>query len=127
MSKDIEKRKAKRRVMLDSFSFFVVVPKKGTHRLKVEDLSELGLGFCIDESGEAHTDFPVKSGDQLEVNLYLNQSLYLPLRAKVVRVEDRNAVRRVGAELSEKDSGAQKALSHFVSFLDQLIDAAHLK
>lgn len=127
MSKDTEKRKVKRRTILDSFSFFVVVPKKGIHRLKVEDLSELGLGFCIDESGEAHSEFPVKTGDELEVNLYFNQSLFLPLRAKVVRVDERNAVRRIGAELSDRGSAPQKALTHFMGFLDQLIDAAQLK
>jgi hypothetical protein len=126
-NKEIDKRKAKRRHILDSFSFFAVVPKKGIHRLKVEDLSELGLGFCIDETGEAHTDFPVKSGDVLDVNLYFNQSLFLPLRAKIVRVEERNAVRRIGAELSDKGSASQKALTHFMGFLDQLIDAAQLK
>ncbi len=127
MSKDAEKRKAKRRVILDSFSFFAVVPKKGIHRLKVDDLSEMGIGFCLDETGEAHHDFPVKSGDSLEVSLYFNQSLFLPLNVKIVRVSEKDSVRRIGAELSEKGTASHKALTHFMNFLDQMIDSAQLK
>ena len=47
-----EKRRAKRRGILDRFSFYISIPKLGHSRHKVKDISELGIGFELDTLGE---------------------------------------------------------------------------
>ena len=56
----MERRKAKRRPILEAFSFFVVVPKKGMMKLAVLDVSESGLGFDYDVGGEDTSSFPIE-------------------------------------------------------------------
>lgn len=122
-----ERRKSQRRPILDSFSFFIVIPKKGVHRLPIHDLSDQGLGFDFDIEGESYADFPLHPEEKLELQFYLNQSLYLPLSIKVARVETRGLIRRVGAEFIEKDSKSFKAFLAFIQMLDCVIEAGVLK
>ncbi len=122
----IEKRRSKRRPVLDTFSLFVVVPKKGIHRLQVHDVSDFGIGFDIDTDGEVAADYPLKNGDRIELHFYLNQSLYLPLTVDIVRLEQVKTVRRVGAELNKKESAALKAYLSFLKMLDEIVDVAQV-
>src|SRR5579885_2681962 len=92
-----ERRRSARQPILDSFSLFVVVPKKGIHRLPIHDVSAEGIGFDLDTEGESPSDFPVKVGETLELRLYLNQSLFLALEAKVMRSQEKDLIRRIGA------------------------------
>jgi hypothetical protein len=118
----VERRRGKRRPILESFSLFIVVPRKGVHRLAVRDLSEVGMGFDLDTEGESATDFPLKAGDPVEVRFYLNQSLFLPLTLEIARVEEKGGVRRVGAAFNNpKDLGYQGYLS-FLKMLDGILD-----
>jgi hypothetical protein len=122
-----ERRASKRRPILDSFSFSVSMPRKGPHRLVVSDISELGIGFHADIEGEEHSDFPLKKGDSLEVHLYLNQSLFLPLPVKVARVEERDGLRYVGAELSGgKETKSTRAYHALIQMLDLLGEVAQI-
>jgi hypothetical protein len=121
-----ERRRVQRRPVLDSFSMFVVVPKKGVHRLKVHDISNLGVGFDLDIEGEAFEDFPVKKAEQFELHLYLNQSLYLPLKVEVVRVENAGMVRRIGAEFVDREGNGYKALQAFVQMIDAVVLAGRI-
>lgn len=118
----VERRKAKRRPVLESFSLFVVVPKKGGARLKIHDLSELGVGFNIDIEGEDPDVFPVKQGETLAMRLYLNQTLYVPVSVKVARITESAEGRRVGAEFTERQSPGAKAIGSFVQMLDGIVD-----
>lgn len=120
-----ERRRAPRRPVLESFSLFVSVPKKGGYKLPVHDLSELGMGFDIDLEGEG-TDVPIASGEKLEVHFYMNQTLYLPLTVTVVRIIDRNGVRRIGAEFPDDTSRYNRALNSFLGMLDSIADVARL-
>ncbi len=122
----VERRKARRRPIIDSFSLFVTIPRKGVHRLKIHDVSELGMGFEIDTEGEIPEDFPVAPGENLDVQLYLNQSLYLDLHLTVIRVPHDAEVRRIGAEFAERASPSYKAYRAFLGLLDQLADAGRL-
>ena len=122
----VERRRARRRPILDSFSLFITIPKKGVHRLRIHDASELGLGFEFDTEGELIDDFPVAPGEAVDVRLYLNQSLYLPLSVSVARVQPGEAGRRVGAEFSERSSPSYRAFQSFLALLDQLVDAGRL-
>ncbi len=114
-----ERRKFKRRQIIDSFSMFVALPKKGGARLALHDVSEQGIGFAFDTEGETHADSPITQGDTFSVHLYLNQSLYLPLTVRTARIEP-GAIRRVGAEFVDTKTPAFEALQAFVQFLDKL-------
>lgn len=123
---DTERRGSQRRPVLDSFSLFVVVPKKGGSRLKIHDLSERGLGCDIDVEGEDPDFFPIKKGEQLHIRLYLNQTLHVPVDVTVVRVIDGSGVRRVGLEYSDSAGSGAKACAAFVRMLDNILDVVKL-
>jgi hypothetical protein len=124
--KDHERRRSKRRPILDTFSLFCVVPKKGVHRLQVHDLSDLGMGFDLDIDGESLEEFKINPKEKLTVQLYLNQSLYLNLEVQVMRIEDSRGVRRVGAEFTDRSNAAYKAFAAFLQMLDLLGEAAQI-
>lgn len=115
-----ERRRAKRRPVLESFSLFVVVPKKGGHRLPVYDVSELGIQFDLDTEGEAMTDFPIQEGESLDLQLYLNQSLALPLSVRIARLQAVGRVRRAGVEITNQDSKAYDGFLAFLKMLDAI-------
>jgi c-di-GMP-binding flagellar brake protein YcgR len=121
-----ERRRSKRMDILASFSLYVVVPKKGPHRLPVHDLSDGGVGFDLDieeEEGDANL-FPVQSGSELELHLYLNQSLYIPLRVIIRRLQEaKRGVRRIGAEFPDRQAHGHMALLAFLDMLDAVAEA----
>jgi hypothetical protein len=121
-----ERRRSTRQPILDSFSLFVVVPKKGIHRLPIHDVSGEGIGFDLDTEGESPTDFPVKLGETLEIRIYLNQSLFLTLDAKVMRSQEKNLIRRIGAEFANRGGKNFKAFQSFLRMLEDIRDAAQI-
>jgi hypothetical protein len=121
-----ERRRSKRRPILDTFSLFVVVPRKGVHRLRIHDVSNQGLGFDLDIDGESLEEFQIKPKEKLEVHLYLNQSLYLSLNVQVARLQDAQGIRQVGAEFTEQASPGYKAFAAFLQMLDLVSDAAQI-
>jgi len=126
MKQGAERRRFKRRPILETFSLFVVVPKKGSHRLPVHDVSDSGIGFDLDIDGENFSEFPLKSGERLDVQLYLNQTLFLPVTVQVARIEDTASVRRIGAELVNPDSPSSKAFAAFLTMLDLVTEAGEI-
>lgn len=122
-----DRRRARRRPILESFSLFIVVPKKGVHRLSVHDLSEVGMGFDLDTEGESVADFPLKTGDLIEVRFYLNQSLYLPLALEVARVDERAGVRKVGAAFKDPKDPSYQGYLAFLKMLDGIVDLVRLE
>ncbi|OFZ19979.1 MAG: hypothetical protein A2X94_11480 [Bdellovibrionales bacterium GWB1_55_8] len=127
MSPASERRKTRRRPVLETFSIFVVIPRKGFHRLRIFDLSEDGIGFELDTDGESHDDFSVTQGQVLDVRLYLNQSLFLPIGVELVRVDEAHATRRIGGRFSDKNSKAYAAFVSFLEMLDSIRDAAEIE
>ena len=121
-----ERRKARRRPILHSFSLFVVVPKKGVHRLDIHDVSEVGIKFSFDTEGEDLAVFPINQGDPLDIHLYLNQSLFLPLSVSVTRVDTQSGIRRLGGEFTDLNSAGYRAFASFLNTLDEISAAAHL-
>ncbi len=118
----MERRRAPRRQVLDSFSFFVVVPKKGMHRLRVHDISEIGIGFDFDTEGEPLDVFPVVNGETMDLHFYLNQSFHIPLTMKIVRIEQKGTVRKIGAEFLKQNEKPAKALAALLTVIDQLLE-----
>lgn len=120
MSKHEERRRTPRRPIVSSFSLYAVVPQKGAHRLLVHDLSELGVLFDYDIEGESPSD-EISDGEKLDFQLYINQSLYIPMVVTVVRTTTKGNVRSIGAEFDLEASTGKKALKQFVGMLDELI------
>jgi hypothetical protein len=119
---NLEKRKTKRREILDRFSFYVCIPRLGYSRHKVKDISELGIGFEIETLGE----FKLTTGEVCELQFYLNQSLYLPLQIQVVRQIDRDSTQEVGATFSGQSSNAHATFTTLVKLVDQLGEFAEI-
>ena len=122
-----ERRKSTRRPIVDTFSLFVVVPRKGDFRLKLHDASDHGIGFDVDMEGETVGEeiFPLETGDLLNVHFYLNPSLFLPLQIRIMRIEKREGIRRIGGELQERKSKEYAAFKAFIQMLDSLLETAH--
>ncbi len=111
-----EKRRVRRREILERFSFHVCVPKLGFARHQVRDISELGIGFEIETFGE----FRLDAGEICELRFYLNPSLFLTLSIEVVRQKDHGAIQEVGAVFAEQQSGQYSAFVTLVKLVDQL-------
>ena len=75
---------------------------------------------------ESAADFPLDRGETLELHLYLNQSLFLPLKVQVARIEGKGAIRRVGGEFKERSGKTFKAYKAFLEMLDLLVEAGSL-
>lgn len=116
----IDRRGSRRRPILESFSFFVVVPKKGFHRLRVVDLSDTGVGFDYDIVGEMKEAFPVKAGETFELQFYLNQTLYFPMNVKVARIDDSKVLRRIGAEFTATGTPEHQGLLAVLDMIDKV-------
>ena len=125
----VERRKHPRKPVLDSFHVFVVLPHRGSHRLKVHDVSAEGLRFDFD-AGAADPAVEVEVGSKIDARFYLNATLAIPLQLEVVRVEKPSektgGVRRVGTQVLGKKSNEFKAFADFVHMLDTLAAAAEI-
>jgi len=126
MSHGTERRRSPRRPILDSFSMFVSVDKKGDLKLKVHDVSDQGIGFDIDVDGEEYESFSPKLGDVFSVKLYLNQTLYIPLKIKVMRADKKGQNRIVGVEVLDVASKSYQAFLAFIKVIDLLVEAGKL-
>ena len=111
-----EKRRAQRRHIVDRFSFYVCIPKLGYTRHRVNDISELGIGFELETLGE----FKLTKGEVCELDFYMNQSLYLPLQIEVVRQIDRETTQLIGASFVDIQSNTQLTFNTLVTLVDQL-------
>jgi hypothetical protein len=116
----IDRRGSRRRPILESFSFFVVVPKKGFHRLRVVDVSDTGVGFDYDIIGEMKDAFPVKIGEHFDLQFYLNQTLFIPLKVKVMRIDDSKVIRRVGAEFVQSGTPEHQGMIAILDMIDKV-------
>ena len=122
-----ERRRSRRRPILDSFMFFVVVPKKGMAKLNVADVSDSGVGFDYDVGPESKEDFPVKVGEEFELHLYVNQSLFLPMKVKVARLDEKSSIRRIGAQFTNIDSPEHRGLMAVLQMVDQLVESGRFQ
>lgn len=121
-----ERRRTRRRPILETFSIFIVIPKKGLHRLEVQNISEDGMGFDLDVEGESPHNSPIKIGDTVDFRFYLNQSLFIPLSIQVVRVEEHHTGRRIGAEFQDKSTPGYKAFLSLLHFFDHVVDVVQI-
>ena len=116
-----ERRRVKRREILENFSFYICIPKLGYTRHKVNDVSELGIGFMVETLGE----FRLVNQETCELQFYLNQSLYLPMQIQVVRAMDRpELVQEVGAIFTEMNDSAHDTFVTLVKLVDQMTETA---
>lgn len=121
-----ERRSALRRPILDTFSFFLILPETGFFKLRVHDLSEKGIGFDFDIEDAPKWDHAVSEGDELDTRFFINQSLYIPLQLKVKRIDETIKIRRVGAEFIHKNEAEFKAFLSFVDLLDRILESLEI-
>lgn len=126
MKSGMERRRARRRSVMGTFSLFAVIPKKGVHRLAIQDISDLGMAFDLDVEGESPTDFPLEKGETISLRFYLNQSLFLPLDVRIARLEETPQGRRAGGEFVQTDGKGYKAFLSFLKLMDEVIDIAQI-
>ena len=117
-----ERRRDRRRPILATFALFCVIPKKGIHRLQVNNISENGIGFDLDIDGESPEDFKINIGETLALRFYVNLSLYILLSVKLNRIDLTETGRRIGAELLDTESASYQAFRSFISMLDLIAD-----
>lgn len=113
-----ERRRAKRLPILETFSLFCSVPKLGPVRQSVSDVSELGMGIVVSD------DVPAEGLDAdkvFEVQMFLNPSLSIPLKARVVRTVRIDGIgTQVGLEFVDRKSPGFRAVSAFLKMLDEI-------
>ena len=114
-----ERRKAKRRDILENFSFYIQLPKFGPARLRVKDVSEFGVGFDVQTMGGT---FVLQKGEKADLHFYLNQSLFLDLKIEVVRFDLKDDDQHVGAIFLDTNTNQYQTYLTLVKFLDQLGD-----
>ena len=121
--KATERRRVKRRSILEQFSFYICIPKLGYTRHNVLDISELGIGIMIDTLGE----FRLEANESCELHFYVNQSLHLPLRIKVMRTMDReDLTQEVGAIFLDTETSEFQTFLTLVKLTDQLSQTAKM-
>jgi hypothetical protein len=118
----VERRRSRRIPLLETFSLFVVVPSKGSHKLPAYDVSREGLSFAYDLEEESPDDSPLNQGEIIDIYFYFNQSLYIPLKVKVVQVKNDLDQRQVGALIQNQASKNYKGYLAFVQLFEGLID-----
>ena len=114
----VERRTTKRRIISESFNFFVVIPKVlGMSRVYMRDISTGGL--CI------HVDTNEGFAMEQDVNLriYTGPGFYLPVSAKVRRLADSE----VAFAYTNQNEKAVRALAKFLEFLDLAAEAVVMK
>jgi hypothetical protein len=114
-----ERRKAKRREILENFSFYVQLPKIGPARHRIKDISESGIGFEVHTVGGS---FLLQKNEKVDLHFFLNQSLFLNLKIEVVRIEMNGDDQQVGAVLLDTNTNQYQTYLTLVNFLDQLGD-----
>jgi c-di-GMP-binding flagellar brake protein YcgR len=120
----IERRRVKRRDIMDQFSFYICIPKLGFTRHQVSDISELGIGIRVETLGE----FRLHQNETCDLQFYLNQSLYLSLKIQVVRsVDHPEAIQEVGAIFLETETKAHQTFLTLVNLVDQLSETAQVR
>lgn len=119
-----ERRRDRRRPIIESFSFFITFPGKGHTKLPIQDISEVGVAY----SAEVILGF--KAGEIVECDLFLNQSLSIPLSGKVVRVigsKQDLEIQEIALEFHDHKHKGVIALTKFLVLLDSLSEIAHVE
>lgn len=111
----IERRRAKRVAVQESFSFFIVIPNRlGMSRVYMKDISSSGLSFTLDMEHDFH------AGQEFEARLYTSPAFYLPVDFHVVRVSSGE----VAVSFTQQNSKSVQALGKFLEFMDLASEAA---
>ena len=126
-TKGSERRGSQRLPVVDSFALFVTLPKRPFLKLKIYDVSASGLQCDVVIEGEPSDSFSVSPNEELDVHLYLNQFLFLPLKVRVARVDQSGPTRRIGAEIVGKGTKTFESYTAFVKMLETLPGAAQFK
>lgn len=121
-----ERRRSTRIKLLETFNIFISIPKKGFFKLEAQDISETGIKFDLDIENEPSSIFPAQIRDIIEFRIYINSNLFIPTKAKLVRIEERLEGRRIGAEFQDQHSLEHQAILTFIHFLNDIQKVARI-
>lgn len=110
-----ERRRYRRRIVLDSFHVFLTVPKNGENKIYLKDISENGFAFESDKRNS------FSLSQTLECAFYINAGLSVPLKVRVAHIRPlENGSKLTGVEVLPNQDKSHQALIIFVKLLDQL-------
>ena len=109
-----ERRRAKRTILTEFITAYVVIPQKGLQNVILYDISEQGLSFDLD------IEFGVfKVQEELAMRVYLHHQTYFPFSVRVTNLRsiELEGVSRVGVRFMAGETNTL-ALQHFVNFIE---------
>lgn len=112
----IERRRARRNILSESVSAWVVVPEKGLLEVALYDISVDGLSFDCDwNKGQ------FRAGEVVAMRVYLNQKTYFSFTVEVQHVQNvtDETLFRHGTKFI-KEPKNEPALYHFVKFIEAI-------
>jgi hypothetical protein len=127
-----EKRRAKRRPILEGFAIFATLEEGSPLRQTVLDISEYGIGLELELGVAAggNAVLGARVGDLLTLRIHVNPHLYIPVTARVVRHHVEKSVSSRGAQKLRKSgvvaaapSGVLRLGAEFVWPKDHSTDA----
>lgn len=114
-----ERRRARRNILSEVVSAWVVVPKKGLLEVALYDISVDGLSFdCSWKQGQ------FRVGEMIAMRVYMNQKTYFSFTVEVQHVKNvkEENIFRHGTRLI-KEPKSEPALYHFVKFIEAVSTA----
>ncbi len=109
-----ERRRAKRTILTEFITAYIVIPQKGLQNVILYDISEQGLSFDLD------IEFGVfKVQEELAMRVYLHHQTYFPFSVRVTNLRsiELEGVSRVGVRFMAGETNTL-ALQHFVNFIE---------
>ncbi len=114
----IEKRLAKRRELLKSFSFFASLKALGPLKVQAVDISETGIGIIIPTLDGQIT---LAKDSVHQMLFHLNPSFAIPLTIQIVRTEMVSPQEQhIGALFLDTHKPEHRALVSFIRVVDDL-------
>ncbi len=116
-----ERRAARRTVLSEFMSAFVVLPQRGLQRVDLYDVSKKGVSFDVPfEHGKLNID------EKIALRFYLSQTTYFPIVVKVsnTRHIPEEGIYRHGS-VFEVSQDSEEPLKHLVNFIETVSRQLH--
>lgn len=110
----IEQRDKKRKEMLKNFQVFITMPHIGNDEFYLRDISHNGLSFYSEPT------FTFKENGDINIYLYINRNIKIPLLIKIINVIHDGDGYKVGCLINKEKSKKFISYNHFVNLFYSL-------
>lgn len=117
-----EKRRSIRRITNELFSMFIVLPKTGSIKIDLRDLSNHGMSFVVDN--EILPSLDLKENQIFDTKLYLSNKSFIPVTIRIVRFFSDGEVQINGCEFVNLPKDSQNAVDKLLDFIDSMASLA---